>query len=503
MVQLRKALRLAIVLAGAAAAPADADSLSVVSSFGGPAGRLVNLVDVAVAPDGSVYTIENGGGAADRVQHFGANGAFLNATGSEGTAPGQFQQGWSIAVGDDGVVYALDTFQDRVTRFPADLSSVLGTWGSSGFGPNQFRNPEGITVNGTDVVFVADRANNQVDRYTGAGTPVVSWGSFGTANDQFNRPIEITTDSIGDVYVVDRDNHVVKRFTATGTYVRTYGGGLGLGPGQFQSPNDVAVDRQGNVFVSDLGRFNVQEFTSTGTFVANYDRLGTGTQQTFRPEGLAFNAGGDLYVADTSNGRVVRARPGAQGGGGAAALPPPVAGRTGNASVVSGTVLVRLPGTGKFVKLTDATTIPVGSQLDTKRGTLKLTVALRASGAKASANLSGGRFLFGQKAGKGKLRTDLSLKGGSFKGCPPPGKGGSARRRTIRYLKTQANGKFNVIGRHSSGVERGTTWTTKDTCTTTTTSVKAGSVAVRDFGRRKTVIVRAGKTYVARARGRR
>ena len=51
-------------------------------------------------------------------------------------------------------------------------------------------------------------------------------------------------------------------------------------------------------------------------------------------------------------------------------------------------------------------------------------------------------------------------------------------------------------------VERGTTWTTKDTCSSTTTSVTAGSVAVRDFARRKTIIVRAGKTYVARARRR-
>src|SRR3954468_4972157 len=492
-------LTLAVMMTAALAAPAAADTLPMVSSFGAGSGRFVNLVDVAVGPDGSVYTVENGGGASDRVQHFNANGAFLGTTGSEGNAPGQFTQPWSIAVGGDGVVYALDTFLDRVTRFPANLSSVLGTWGSSGFGANQFRNPEGITVDGTDVVFIADRANNQVDRYTGAGAPVVSWGSLGTANDQVNRPIEVTTDSIGDVYVVDRNNQVVKRFTATGTYVRTYGGGLGVAPGQFQTPNDVAVDRQGNVYVSDLGRFNVQEVNSTGTFIAAYDKLGNGTQQTYRPEGLAFGSNGDLYIADTSNSRVVRARPGAQG---SAALPRPVAGRTGNATVVSGTVLVRLPGTGKFVKLTSATAIPVGSQLDTKRGTLKLSVALRSSGGTGSAHLSGGRFLFGQKTGTGTLRTDLSLKGGSFKGCPAPGKGGSARRRTIRYLKTEANGKFNVIGRHSSGVERGTTWTTKDTCSTTTTSVKAGSVAVRDFARRKTVIVRAGRTYVARARRR-
>jgi sugar lactone lactonase YvrE len=496
----RRITRIAVVVFGLAAVPADADTLPMVTSFGGAGqatGRFVNLVDVTVAPDGSVYTIENGGGVADRVQRFDANGTFLGTTGSEGNAPGQFQQAWSVAVGGDGVVYALDTFEDRVTRFSADLKTLIGTWGNSGFGAGQFRNPEGITVNGTDVVFIADRGNNQVDRYTSAGAPVVSWGSLGSANDQFNRPIEVTTDSIGDVYVADRDNHAVKRFTATGTFVRSYGLGQGVGPGQFETPNDVAVDRAGNVWISDLSNFNVQEFNSTGGFIASFNRVGTGAGQTFRPEGLSFNSSGDLYIADASGSRIVRTRPGAQGG---AAVPPPVAGKTGDAAVVSGTVLVRVPSTGTFVKLTSATEIPVGSQLDTKRGTLKLTVALRKAGGTASAQLSGGRFLFGQKTGSGKLRTDLALKGGSFKGCPAPGKGGSARRRTIRFLKAKATGKFNVIGRHSSGVERGTTWTTKDTCDATTTSVKAGSVAVRDFAKRKTIVVRAGHTYTARAR---
>jgi hypothetical protein len=46
---------------------------------------------------------------------------------------------------------------------------------------------------------------------------------------------------------------------------------------------------------------------------------------------------------------------------------------------------------------------------------------------------------------------------------------------------------------------RGTEWLTKDTCTTTTTTVKSGVVTVRDFGKRKNVTVRKGKRYVARA----
>ena len=525
------------------AAPARADTLGLVTTWGSTgtsAGHFANLYDVAVSPDEHVYTVEDGGGAANRVQRFDSLGAYFAQFGSAGAGPGQFQDAFSLSVADDGVVFVADGFNDRVTRLRADLSGLLGSpWGVSGTGPGQFRNPEGIAVDGTDVVFVADRGNSQIDRYTGAGAPVVEFGGPGTANNQFTRLVDVATDSVGNVYGVDRDRDQVTEFTATGTLVRRWGLGTGTGPGQLRGPQDAAIDAAGNVWIADTPNRRIERYDSTGDFVASYDRVGS---LTISPQAIAFGPSGDLYIADQQSARVVRARVGAQGGGAA-----PVAGKTGNASVVSGTVLVKLPGAGKFVPLTAATAVPVGSELDTTRGTLKLTVALRRSSGTGSANLSGGRFRFTQplKGGvsvdevcrrsgvakttiyrhwpsresllldtcsqlstrppvpdTGKLRTDLSLKGGSFKGCPRPGKGGSARRRTIRYLNAKAMGKFNVIGRHSAGVERGTTWTTKDTCTATTTSVKAGSVAVRDFARRKTIILRAGRTYVARARRR-
>src|SRR4051794_2962822 len=140
MVQLRKALSSAVVLAVGLTAPASADTLGVVNAFGGRGtgdGQFINLVDVTTGPNGDVYTIENGGGVNDRVQRFDASGRFLGKTGSEGSAPGQFQQGWWIAVGGGGVVYGLGTFSHRVTRLPANLSSVLRARGAPGPGAQQ------------------------------------------------------------------------------------------------------------------------------------------------------------------------------------------------------------------------------------------------------------------------------------------------------------------------------------------------------------------------------
>ena len=61
-----------------------------------------------------------------------------------------------------------------------------------------------------------------------------------------------------------------------------------------------------------------------------------------------------------------------------------------------------------------------------------------------------------------------------------------------------------TAGRPGSGASaatvRGTRWLVQDTCTTTLTRVTQGSVSVRDDVRKRTVVVRKGKRYIARAR---
>jgi hypothetical protein len=57
-----------------------------------------------------------------------------------------------------------------------------------------------------------------------------------------------------------------------------------------------------------------------------------------------------------------------------------------------------------------------------------------------------------------------------------------------------------VLGRRSASTVRGTVWITEERCTGTNTSVVRGSVAVRDKGKKKTYLVRAGDSYLARTR---
>jgi hypothetical protein len=157
-----------------------------------------------------------------------------------------------------------------------------------------------------------------------------------------------------------------------------------------------------------------------------------------------------------------------------------------------------------YERLRGEQTIPVGSFLNTKRGTVELVSATGRASRTQSGQFSSGLFqVLQSRARRARGLTDLRLKGGSFKSCRARGtRAGAAQlsRRTIRRLRGSAKGRFRTRGKNASATIRGTVWTTTDRCDGTLTSVKRGRVAVRDFRRKRTVIVRAGKSYLARVR---
>jgi hypothetical protein len=208
-------------------------------------------------------------------------------------------------------------------------------------------------------------------------------------------------------------------------------------------------------------------------------------------------------------------------------LPLPKLGRTVNVEAVSGVVRVARPRRGAaaaasvgasqkgltFVPLEEADQIPVGSFLDTRRGTVRL-VSRRPGGATKSTqegDFSQGLFqVLQSRRRRARGLTDLVLKGASFRRCLGVELGGGPiigplrasglSRRAIRRLRARANGRYRTSGRNSSATVRGTEWTMTDRCDGTLTKVQRGSVVVRDFRRKRNVIVRAGKSYLAKAR---
>jgi CSLREA domain-containing protein len=179
-------------------------------------------------------------------------------------------------------------------------------------------------------------------------------------------------------------------------------------------------------------------------------------------------------------------------------LPPPKGGETANALPKSGTVKIKLPGTKTFVELKEGQQIPLGTVIDVRNGRITIIAAADKSGGTATADFYGGIFELGQTKGAKPITTlELTEK----LSCPTSGKASiAAKRKKKRRLWGDGSGKFRTEGQYSSATVRGTKWLVEDRCGSTLTKVVRGKVAVRDFAKRKTVIVKAGKKYVARRR---
>jgi len=173
-------------------------------------------------------------------------------------------------------------------------------------------------------------------------------------------------------------------------------------------------------------------------------------------------------------------------------LPAPVAGKSVNAFTVRGKVRIRRPGSNRFIELGAGDQIPVGTTVDTLKG----RVTIQAAG-NQSADFYDGVFRLGQGRGARPLTT-LSLV--ERLSCPRAGREVAAAKKKKRRLWGDGSGKFRTRGKHSAATVVGTRWLVEDRCTSTLTRVASGRVRVRDFAKRKTVVVRAGKKYVAKAR---
>jgi hypothetical protein len=180
--------------------------------------------------------------------------------------------------------------------------------------------------------------------------------------------------------------------------------------------------------------------------------------------------------------------------------PTPSLGRAVTAEPVKGTVLVKPPGASKYTKLTALGSVPVGSSVDTRKGTIRINSASNRSGGVQTGLFFDGLFVVRQKTAT-KPVTDLVLSG-RFR-CPKARTAtAAAKPKKIRRLWGNGKGRFRTSGKFASATVRGTVWEVADRCDGTLVTVKSGSVSVRDTRRRRTVVVKARRSYLARARSR-
>jgi hypothetical protein len=179
------------------------------------------------------------------------------------------------------------------------------------------------------------------------------------------------------------------------------------------------------------------------------------------------------------------------------AVAPPELARSADVSVVSGVVLVKLPGSASFVPLSHTSQIPVGAIVDTTKGRVRVVTALP-RGKTQSADFFQGVFQLTQA--KTGLAT-MALVGGNFNVCGKAGRAASAAKSVdVRKLWGAGKGKFRTKGRYAAATIRGTTWLTDDRCDGTLIRVTQGAVTVRDLVKKRNVVVTKGHSYLAKRR---
>jgi sugar lactone lactonase YvrE len=205
---------------------------------------------------------------------------------------------------------------------------LAGTMGGGGFtdgwgGRARFQLPGGVAVDRADNVYVADTANHAIRRISPDGSvdTLVGPGAAGAgdgagASARFSAPFGVAVDETGNIFVADTVNNTIRVISPWGTVSPLAGlagqGGSADGAGEharFRNPWGLAVDDAGNVLVADMSNNTIRKITPAGVVstlagkagVAGYAD-GSGTNAWFdAPYGVATDAAGNAYVADSAN----------------------------------------------------------------------------------------------------------------------------------------------------------------------------------------------------------
>jgi hypothetical protein len=185
------------------------------------------------------------------------------------------------------------------------------------------------------------------------------------------------------------------------------------------------------------------------------------------------------------------------------AVSAPVLARTGNVATVSGTVLVRLPGTTTFVALSSLRQIPFGTVVNATHGRVVVTTAAPHGGTQTGEFFEG-EFVLTQ-GGNGLVVATLT--GGSFAGCPTAlerahrarASAAASGKHAVRKLWSDAHGSFSTKGNYAAGAVAGTEWLTEDLCDGTLIRVTRDKVAVTNLVTHRHVLVQVGHSYLAKA----
>ena len=317
-------------LAGKAGVKGSADGSGAVARFDGPeavccdaAGNLYvgdtdNFTIRKITPTGKVTTLAGKAGSKGSTDGSGAAARFSGPLG--------------IVCDAAGNLYVSDTESNNIIRKITPTGKVTTLAGKAGIEGNadgrgaaaRFTGVAGIACDAAGNLYVVDSDNSTVRKITPAGVVTTLAGRAGTAGSadgsgaaaSFSTPLGIACDAAGNLYVADSGNDTIRKITPTGEVTTVAGkansAGSADGSGaaaRFNDPQGIACDAVGNLYVCDFDNCTIRKITPAGQVTTLAGKAGAvggadggGSSASFNgPFGIARDAAGNLYIADSGN----------------------------------------------------------------------------------------------------------------------------------------------------------------------------------------------------------
>ncbi len=274
----------------------------------------------------TIYTVAGNG-------TLGYTGDNFSATSAELHGP------YGVAVDSAGNLYISDSGNNVIRMVSKGVITTVAGNGTPGYtgdnGPAtsaQLDAPYGVAVDSAGNLYIADSVNNVIRKVSkgvittvaGNGTCCFSGDNGPATSAQLFTPVAVAVDSAGNLYIADFGNNIVRKVsngvitTVAGNGTPSFGGdNLQATSAELDQPTGVAVDSSGNLYIADTANIRIRKVS--GGVITTVAGGGTGcTQQTdplgdgcpatsaelYEPMGLALDAAGNLYIADTVNNRI-------------------------------------------------------------------------------------------------------------------------------------------------------------------------------------------------------